>query len=285
MRHWRPNLGACGTAWTRHLELALLRSRMILSQRVCALDRRGLLKAALSGALASPLLACSENAATGRRQFVVVTDDMLAQLSAQSWADILANVPRSDDRGAQRMLQRIGAAVADAAALTDVAWEFVVFDSPEINAFVLPGGKVGCYRGLMDVAAGEGELAAVIGHEVGHVMGRHAAERVSQQLAVQLVSQAAAMMLSEDLGENADVAGAALGAGLVYGLVLPYSRAHELEADRLGVGLMRSAGYEPRDAVTFWERMIALQDRPAALAWMSTHPANDDRLAALRALV
>jgi predicted Zn-dependent protease len=250
------------------------------------LDRRALVQLALAGALTGSLVACSENPTTGRRQFVVVSDAMLEQMAAQSWNDILGSVPRSGDGQSQQRLRRIGARIADTAALPGVDWEFVVFDSAEINAFVLPGGKVGCYRGLMDLAGSDGEIAAVIGHEVGHVMARHAAERASQQLAVQMSVTAASWLLSEDLGANADVVAAALGAGLVYGLVLPYSRAHELEADRLGIDLMRRATFETGDAVRFWERMVAAQRSAGEpLAWMSTHPAGEDRLAALRSLV
>jgi predicted Zn-dependent protease len=250
------------------------------------LDRRSLVSLALAGALSAPLIACSENPATGRSQFVLVSDAMLERMAAQSWADILRSVPRSSEPEAQRRLTGIGARIAETADLPAVDWEFVVFDSPEINAFVLPGGKVGCYRGLMDLAASDGEIAAVIGHEVGHVMARHAAERTSQQLAVQMSVTAASWILSEDLGAGADLAAAALGAGLVYGLVLPYSRAHELEADRLGVDLMRRADFDAADSVRFWERMVAKQSSSRApLPWMSTHPANDERLAALRALV
>ncbi len=250
------------------------------------LNRRTLLAHALAGAAIAPLAACSENPATGRRQFVVVTDDMLAGMSAQAWTDIQRATPRSSDAALQRRIETIGARIADASGLSDQNWEFAVFDSPEINAFVLPGGKVGFFRGLIDLAGGDDEIAAVMGHEVGHVIGRHAAERVSQQMAVQLGVRAAAIALSEDLGPWADEAAAALGAGLVYGVVLPYSRAHELEADRLGVSLMKDGAYEPAAALRFWEKMIATSaDRPEPLAWLSTHPANEARLEALRTLV
>lgn len=248
-------------------------------------DRRVLMQAAFAGLLSGPLLACSENPATGRRQFVVVSDDMLNELSAQTWTEITRTLPRVSGDRAER-LRRVGQQVVAASSLTSLNWEFVTFDSPEVNAFVLPGGKVGFFSGLMDQAASDGELAAVMGHEVGHVLARHAAERLSQQLAVELGVQAAAVALSEELGEHADIAAAALGAGLVYGVVLPYSRAHELEADRLGVTLMGEASYDPVDALRFWEKMIALQGRAnEPLAWLSTHPASADRLTALRELV
>ncbi len=245
-----------------------------------------MLGALTAGVAFAPLLACSDNAATGRKQFVVVPDALLAQLSAQSWAEIKRSVPQSEDSGAKARLTRVGAALADASGLQGVDWEFVVFDSPEVNAFVLPGGKVGFFKGLLDMAGGEGEIAAVMGHEIGHVMARHAAERLSQQLLVQLGVQAAALALSENLGDMADEAAAALGAGLIYGVVLPYSRAHELEADKLGVGLMAKSAFDPKHALTFWQKMTANSESGAQpLAWMSTHPTNEERIAALRALV
>jgi predicted Zn-dependent protease len=255
-----------------------------MSLNLVRLDRRALVRAAMGGLLVTPLIACNENPATGRRQFIVVSDEMLEQMSAQTWAEIQRTAPRSQSAAAQRTIETIGKRIADSSGLSNVNWEFVAFDSPEVNAFVLPGGKVGFFRGLMERAESDDELAAVMGHEVGHVIARHAAERVSQQLGVQLGVQAAAMALSEDLGEHADLAAAALGAGLIYGVVLPYSRAHELEADRLGVDLMKQSAFDPGGAVSFWEKMIAAQGE-TPLAWMSTHPANDDRLAALRALI
>lgn len=249
------------------------------------LHRRALIGALAAGAALAPLQACSENPATGRRQFVIVSDEMLANLAAQTWAQVRAQTPVADDARLQARLRGIGARVAERAGLTGLDWEFVAFDSAEINAFVLPGGKVGFFRGLIDFAASDDEIAAVMGHEIGHVAARHAAERVSQQLAVQAGVQAAALALSEDLGDFADEAAAALGAGLTYGVILPYSRRHELEADRLGVDYMKAAGYAPGGAVSFWRRMLATSEtRGAPLAWLSTHPAHEERLAALEAL-
>lgn len=244
--------------------------------------RRDLL-AALSGSVV--LAACSENEATGRRQFVIVSDEMLEELSAQAWRDLIAQTPRVEDQRTQRRLEIIGRKVADASGLQNVNWEFVAFDSPEVNAFVLPGGKVGFFKGLIDLAAHDGEIAAVMGHEVGHVAARHAAERLSQQLAVSVGVQAAQLLLSEDLGEHADTAAAALGMGLMYGVILPYSRAHELEADRLGVQVMTTAGYDGRDAVSFWTRLMqSSAQRAEPLAWLSTHPATEERLRELQTL-
>jgi predicted Zn-dependent protease len=245
------------------------------------LNRRTLL-AGLTGGLA--LAACSENAATGRSQFMLVSDDQLQALGAQAWADLLAQTPLSQDRAAQGRLEAIGARVAQASGETALNWEFKVFDSPEVNAFVLPGGKVGFFKGLMDLASSDDELAAVMGHEVGHVQARHAAERMSQQLAVQLGVQVAAIALSEEYGAHANDIAAVLGMGALYGVVLPYSRQHEFEADRLGVGLMAASAFEPGAAVTFWERMAG-RGGSSVPALLSTHPSNEERLMRLREAV
>lgn len=226
--------------------------------------------------------ACSENPATGRSQFLLVSDETLAGLSQAAWRDALAKLPRAD-AGLQAQLSRIGTKIADASGRANDDWEFVVFDKPEVNAFVLPGGKVGFYRGLMDFATSEGEIAAVMGHEVGHVEARHAAERMSQQALVQLGVQLTAAALSEEYGRYADDIAGALGMGVMYGVVLPYSRAQELEADELGVRLMAEAAYDPRDALGFWQRMVETNKaRPQTMEWLSTHPADDKRLEKLR---
>jgi predicted Zn-dependent protease len=252
--------------------------------KLMQLSRRRLFPLLAGGALVAVSTGCSENEATGRNQFMLVTDAQLADLGAQAWADVKSKYPTSRDARAQARLEAIGGRVADAASLSQLDWEFVLFDSPEINAFVLPGGKVGVFRGLVDLAGGDAEIAAVIGHEAGHVVARHAAERMSQQVAVNFAAQAAALALSEEYGQHADDIAAALGMGLVYGVVLPYSRKHEFEADKLGVGLMSKAAYEPEGAARFWRRMMdASAERPKPLEFLSTHPADGARLEALAA--
>lgn len=248
--------------------------------KLTPVSRRNLLGLIGAGALVG---ACTENPATGRRQFVLVSDDALAGLGAEAWRDALTRMPRVEDAELQARLERIGARVAATANMPASAWEFVVFDSPEVNAFVLPGGKVGFFRGLMESAASDDEIAAVVGHEVAHVTARHAAERMSQQVALQVGVSLAAAALSEEYGQNADAIAGALGAGVLYGVVLPYSRMQELEADRLGVSLMRGAGFDPGGALSFWRRMA--NDGQQAIEWMSTHPADARRLQSLEALV
>jgi len=232
------------------------------------------------------LTGCSENADTGRNQLMLVDDAQLAQLADQAWTEMTAQIAPVADPAMQARLARLAAPIAKATGRADLTWEFVVLDSPELNAFVLPNGKVGVFRGLMEFARDDDELGSVIAHEAGHIVARHPSERVSQQLAVQAGVSIAQALLSGENGENADAVAGALGLGAVYGVILPFSRSHELEADRVGVGLMKQVGMDPRGAVTFWQRMIARGDQaakpPEAL---STHPADGRRLSALEEAV
>lgn len=244
------------------------------------LSRRNLLGLLGGGAIVA---ACSENAATGRRQFVLVSEEQLAALGEEAWRDALSQLPRVENRRMEERLSNIGERVVAASDVSVASWQFAVFDNPAINAFVLPGGKVGFYRGLMEVAASDDEIAAVVGHEVAHVAARHAAERLSQQLALQVGVSLASAALSEEYGQNADIIAGALGAGALYGVILPYSRMQEFEADRLGVDLMRQAEFDPTGALSFWRRMA--QGGEDTVEWMSTHPADQTRLEALQTLI
>lgn len=231
--------------------------------------------------------ACSENAATGRSQFAVVPDDALYQMADQAWSDLRGQTPVVDDPAMQARLEGIGRKIVAASGREDLAWEFVVFDRPEINAFVLPNGKVGVFRGLMEFASDDAELAGVLGHEIGHILARHPAERVSQQMAVEVgVGVLQAVLAGGEYGEYAGEIAGALGMGAVYGVILPYSRNHELEADRIGVALSHEAGMDPAGAVRFFERMAeegAGEAKPPEV--LSTHPADGPRLEALREAV
>ena len=245
------------------------------------LSRRGL----LAGLAAAPVLGCSENDATGRNQLILVSDAQLAGLGDQAWDEFNSATPRLRDPAAQARVAAVGSAIARATGRTDLDWDFAVFDSPEANAFVLPNGKVAVFRGLLASVRSDDELAAVMGHEAGHIVVRHAAERVSQQLAIEAGVGLAQLLLSDRAGEHADEVAAALGMGAVYGVILPYSRKHELEADAVGVGLMRAAGHDPQAALSFWERRIAEAQGRDPPEFLSTHPADRTRLAALRQAV
>lgn len=248
--------------------------------------RPGRLRIVVASVAALALGACSQNAETNRSQFAVVPDETLAQLSDGAWEDLLEKAPVLDDPEAQARLERVGSAVTAASGRSDIPWSFAVLDRPEVNALVLPNGRVGVFRGLMALAHDDDELGAVLAHEVAHILARHPSERVSQQLAAGAAVGILRALVQGEENEHADEVGAALGAGAVYGVLLPYSRGHELEADRLGVGLMRKAGLDPHGAIRIFERMSEVTaSRPKPPEVLSTHPTDARRIEALKALV
>jgi predicted Zn-dependent protease len=163
----------------------------------------------------------------------------------------------------------------------------VVFDSQEKNAFVLPGGKVGFYKGLMDFTENDDQVAAVLGHEVGHVVARHAALRAGQQTATSLLLQGGSAILGSTVKMSSDqlnMVMAVAGAGATVGIMLPFSRQNETDADKLGVDYMHSAGYDVKQSIRLWEKMgAASTNRPQE--WMSTHPNPETRIQELKSYI
>lgn len=239
------------------------------------LDRRGLLKGAAASA-AVALAGCeTTNPETGRSQFIIVDDAQLQQASLQSWAQVRQQTPEWRNASALRRVETVGRRVVQAAGRGNQNWEFVLFDSPQKNAFVLPGGQVGFYRGLYEISERDDWIATVLGHETGHVTGRHAAERYSREMATQTAVQIAGA------ATNSDLAAAALGLGAQVGISLPFSREQESEADILGIRYMHSAGYDPKEAIPFWQRMEqGGGSRPPE--FLSTHPNPDNRIQRIR---
>lgn len=216
-------------------------------------------------------------------EFFAPSDAQLIPMAAQAWEETKAETPISNDRAANALLQRMGPKIAQAAGVYDAGWEFVVFDSEEKNAFVLPGGKVGFYKGLIDFSDNEDQVAAVLGHEVGHVTRRHAALRAGQQQATALGLALGSVAVGSTgiSNEQKNAAMAIMGAGATVGIMLPFSRQNELEADVVGVDYMHTAGYDVREAITLWQKMgAAAQGRPTE--WMSTHPNPETRVQQLR---
>ncbi|MHA6289118.1 M48 family metallopeptidase [Maricaulis sp. CAU 1757] len=249
---------------------------------VTPLMRRRELIMGLAAGTALPLLGgCAQNDALGRSQLMLISDQQLMQLSDQAWRDSLRQERVLRDPSYTRRLERVGARVVGASGQTDRDWEFVVFDDDTVNAFVLPNGKVGFYKGILDIMETDDHIATVMGHEVGHVAARHSAERASQQMAAQLgLGLVSSALGSRNIQYDRQIA-AALGMGVTLGVILPYSREHEYEADRLGVDYMAGAGYEARQALDFWVAMEAMSQGHTA-EFMSTHPSNDSRIAAMR---
>ncbi len=230
------------------------------------------------------LAGCADNAALGRNQLILINDNQLMQLSDQAWQDSLSRERISRDPNYTRRLNRVGERVVAASGRTDLNWEFAVFDSPTVNAWVLPNGKVGFYKGILDIMATDDHIATVMGHEVGHVTARHSAERASQQMAASVGVNllGAALGANDATAQYSDRIGAALGLGVTLGVLLPYSRQHEYEADRLGVDYMVRGAYDPRQAIDFWVGMSAQSSNRGA-EFLSTHPLDDNRVAAMRA--
>lgn len=214
----------------------------------------------------------------------LVPQEQVAQMGEETWERLRAEEPASDNREYQERAERIARRILEAAGEDPGAWEIVVFQGDEANAFALPGNKMGLYEGMFEVAEDDAQLAAVIGHEIGHNQAEHAAERVSSQVAtqagLQLVSAALQM---GDIGYANAIAGA-LGAGVQYGVLMPYNRNQELEADEIGLRNMAQAGYDPRAAIALWENMRDAADTRAP-EFLSTHPAPDARIEALEEMM
>jgi metalloendopeptidase OMA1, mitochondrial len=221
---------------------------------------------------------------TGRTSLILPVMDDVAQ-GASAFADIKAKEKISNDPAVNERVLRIGRRIARAVgdALPGAQWEFVVFDAPKtVNAFALPGGKVGVYTGLINLAESDDELAIVIGHEIAHVTARHGAERMSSGL---IAAGAGILLDAQTQGKrNHDliVAGYGLAAG---GTMLAFSRAHESEADNIGIRYAARAGYDPRAAVIFWRKMAQSKSGAKPFELLSTHPSDERRIADLQQLM
>lgn len=241
---------------------------------VSKMDRRDLLRGLATGTLVL-VSGCATNPETGRSQLILIDESQLQQASLQAWAQMRQQVPAWNNAAAQRRLETVGRRIVQAAGRGNQNWEFVLFNSDQKNAFVLPGGQVGFYRGLYEISERDDYIATVLGHEVGHVTGRHAAERYSREAATQTALQVAGTQI------NSQLAMAALGLGAQVGLSLPFSREQEAEADIIGLRYMRTAGYDVRQAIPFWERMQSSGgSRPPE--FLSTHPDPDNRIQRIR---
>jgi predicted Zn-dependent protease len=244
------------------------------------------------------LAACQSAPVTGRSQIMLVSEDEERQLGARAYQQVLSHEQLSYSAQLNGMVERVGHRIADAAEHppTDMwkaphyHWEFRTIAKNQANAFCLPGGKIAVYSGILSVAQTDGEMAAVIGHEVAHALARHSAERLSDQKLIagglMLASIAAAIATSRSATgparSAAPLAIAALGAGASVGILMPMSRNQESEADHIGLVLMAMAGYDPHEALTLWERMRAQHHGKSESQWFSTHPTDDARIADIR---
>jgi predicted Zn-dependent protease len=226
------------------------------------------------------LAGCYTVPETGRSAFVLPLGDEVAQ-GAAAFAGIKEKEKISEDPAANERARRVGGRIATAVGkdLPGAKWEFVVFDAPEtVNAFALPGGKVGVYTGLLKLAETDDELAVVIGHEIAHVTARHGSERMSKGLAAAVLGAALEVATEESRNRDLILTAYGIGAG---GTMLKFSRDNESEADFIGIRYAAKAGYDPHAAIDFWRKM-AREEKGARLpAFLSTHPTDTKRIADL----
>ncbi len=246
--------------------------------------RNDFLAFALLAWAVAAMVACATSP-TGRSQVLLYSEAELDQMGAASFEQQKRDLPQSANAGVNRTVECVAnAIVAQLDPGQRDGWEIRVFASDQANAFALPGRKIGVYEGLLAVAKTQDQLAAVIGHEVGHVLARHGNERVSQQTLAQQAQQAvAATVSSADMSSTTgQMVMAGFGMGAQYGVLLPFSRAHETEADTIGLELMARAGFDPEASVALWQNMAAAAGGQAPPEWSSTHPSSQSRIANLQ---
>jgi predicted Zn-dependent protease len=227
--------------------------------------------------LALAPLGCETVPYTGRRQLQLVSAAEEAQMGAQAYQEIVGKQTLSTDAQTNAMVQRVGSRIAAVSGVSS-QWEFrLIQDDKQANAFALPGGKVAVYTGILPITRDEAGLAAVVGHEIAHVVARHGGERLSQQMGVQTVTQLLAGMASSNPA-TVQLVSAALGAGAQVGVLLPFGRAQESEADHVGLILMAKAGYDPRAAAELWKRMAEAAKGQRPPEFLSTHPSEATRI-------
>ncbi|MCE2981532.1 MAG: M48 family metallopeptidase [Betaproteobacteria bacterium] len=244
----------------------------------------------LSLGLGPMLVSCETAPISGRSQLILLSPGEEVKLGLQAYQEILKKEKISTDPEKTALLARVGARIAAATGRTDFQWEFRLIENDKVvNAFCLPGGKVAVYTGILPITRDEAGLAAVIGHEIAHATARHGAERMSQGLLVQAGLTAGAIAAGASGRDSASTQAllGALGAGATLGVILPFSRLQETEADRLGLTYMARAGYDPRAARDLWVRMADASAKMGRSTpeWMSTHPSNASRIRDIEAML
>ncbi|MGB4497986.1 MAG: M48 family metallopeptidase [Methylococcaceae bacterium] len=225
-------------------------------------------------AMGSILTACATSP-TGRNQLIFLPDAQMNQMGLQAFDQLKKDKPVNKDGQFNQTAQCI---VSEITRGMGQNWEVVVFEDKTLNAFALPGAKIGVHTGMMQLVDNQDQLAAVLGHEVGHVLARHSNERASQET---LVQQGMGLIQQTSLGQNGLAIGL-LGLGAQYGVLMPYSRTHESEADMIGVDLMAKVGFNPEESVKLWQKMEQASQGNQPSEFMSTHPAHATRIQQLQ---
>jgi len=248
---------------------------------------RSICRAIVVALIAAGISACASVPHTGRRQFNIVSDGQINTLATKAFHEVVEKEPETQDERLKAIVKRVATRISQAAEAIDkpsFEWDVRVIDRDEPNAFCLPGGKIVVNSGIAKYAKNEAGLAAIIAHEVSHATARHGSERLSQKLALDGAVNVGAHALKDKDGtitQRARLMLGALGLGGVVGVILPYSRVHEFEADRIGQIYMAKAGYDPIEAVRVWDRLSQVK-KPPIPVWLSTHPADQDRVRQLK---
>jgi len=241
------------------------------------------------------ITACSTVPITGRKQLSLIPQSEMLSMSYQQYDEFLKSNKLSTDQEKTAMVKRVGGRIQKAVEtyftqnnmsdyLRDFRWEFNLVESEDVNAWCMPGGKVVVYTGLLPVAQNEAGLAVVMGHEIAHAIAEHGNERMSQQLVAQMGGMALSAALQNKPEKTQALWMTVFGVGAQVGVLLPYSRTQESEADELGLIFMAMAGYDPNEAVNFWQRMSAGK-AGSVPEFLSTHPSDQTRINNLKKLV
>lgn len=229
---------------------------------------------------------CSTVPVTGRSQLNIISPGEEMQLGLTSFDQLKKETPISKDAAANALVQKVGKRIATVAGadMPNAQWEFVVFESKEVNAFCLPGGKVGVFTGILPITKDESGMATVLGHEIAHAVARHGGERMSEVMVIQAGGQLLGASVSKADPRWQAVAATAYGVTTTLGRELPHSRAQESEADHIGLIYMARAGYDPEASVQFWQRFEAFsqQQGDAVPAFLRTHPTDATRIKQLQ---
>jgi len=242
------------------------------------------------------LAACSTVPITGRSQINIIPGSSMLSMSLQQYDQFLKEHKVSSNQEQTLMVKRVGTRIQGAVEryfassglsshLADYKWEFNLVEDKQVNAWCMPGGKVVVYTGILPVAKGDAGLAVVMGHEIAHAIAEHGNERMSQGLLAQMGGMALSTALSTKTAETQKLWMSAYGVGAQYGALLPFSRLQESEADQLGLTFMAMAGYDPHEAVSFWERMAAQKGGQAPAEFLSTHPSDATRIDNIKRLI
>ena len=239
-------------------------------------------------ALMAGLTACTTVPETGRSQLNLISPSMERGMGRDAFINLKGSASLSSDQNATAILQRVGSRIAAVADLPKAQWEFVLFENSQANAFCLPGGKVGVYTGMLQITQTEAGLATVLAHEVAHAVAHHGAERISRVLVVNGVGMALISQFTKMDAASKNALMLAYGLGTTLGTELPHSRLQESEADRIGLIYMARAGYDPAEAIKFWERFAEYnraQGGSSTPWFLRTHPLDEQRIEDLKRLL